>query len=105
MNNKTAGFRAVLANLALLSIIALGLLTIIATGGGDSGFPGNTAPIANAGVDQSNVPGRGWVTLLPLDPDRSAQKFVKHSSLLVSRPCALVWKPVMTSVNNNWEPK
>lgn len=32
---------------------------------------------ANAGVDQSNVPGRGWVTLLPLDPDRSAQKFVK----------------------------
>lgn len=32
---------------------------------------------ANAGVDQSNVPGRGWVTLLPLDPDKSAQKFVK----------------------------
>jgi coenzyme F420-0:L-glutamate ligase/coenzyme F420-1:gamma-L-glutamate ligase len=28
---------------------------------------------ANAGVDQSNVPGNGCVTLLPEDPDRSAR--------------------------------
>jgi coenzyme F420-0:L-glutamate ligase/coenzyme F420-1:gamma-L-glutamate ligase len=28
---------------------------------------------ANAGVDQSNVPGSGCVTLLPEDPDRSAR--------------------------------
>jgi hypothetical protein len=34
-----------------------------------------------------------------------ALRFVKRSSLLVSRPYALDWKPAMMSVNNNWEPK
>jgi len=29
---------------------------------------------ANAGVDSSNVPGEGWVSLLPEDPDRSARE-------------------------------
>jgi coenzyme F420-0:L-glutamate ligase / coenzyme F420-1:gamma-L-glutamate ligase len=29
---------------------------------------------ANAGIDASNVPDPGWVTLLPLDPDASARR-------------------------------
>ena len=32
---------------------------------------------ANAGVDQSNVPGKGYVTLLPVDPDRSAREIAR----------------------------
>ena len=32
---------------------------------------------ANAGVDQSNVPGSGFVTLLPEDPDRSAREIAR----------------------------
>ncbi len=31
---------------------------------------------ANAGVDQSNIPGRGVVSCLPRDPDASARRFV-----------------------------
>ncbi len=42
MHSKTAGFRAVLANLALVSVIALGWLTIIATGGDGGGGGGVT---------------------------------------------------------------
>jgi coenzyme F420-0:L-glutamate ligase/coenzyme F420-1:gamma-L-glutamate ligase len=37
---------------------------------------------ANAGVDRSNVRTRGSVTCLPLDPDASAQKFVKRLKAL-----------------------
>ena len=37
---------------------------------------------ANAGVDRSNVRGTGSVTCLPLDPDASAQKFVKRLKAL-----------------------
>ena len=33
---------------------------------------------ANAGVDQSNVPRRGWVSCLPRDPDSSARKLVRE---------------------------
>lgn len=32
---------------------------------------------ANAGVDRSNVPGRDWVTCLPVDPDASALRLVR----------------------------
>jgi coenzyme F420-0:L-glutamate ligase/coenzyme F420-1:gamma-L-glutamate ligase len=32
---------------------------------------------ANAGIDQSNVPGTGYVTLLPEDPDRSAREIAQ----------------------------
>ncbi len=32
---------------------------------------------ANAGVDHSNVPKKGWVSCLPRDPDASAQRLVR----------------------------
>jgi coenzyme F420-0:L-glutamate ligase/coenzyme F420-1:gamma-L-glutamate ligase len=32
---------------------------------------------ANAGVDQSNIPKRGWVSCLPRDPDASARRLVR----------------------------
>ena len=37
---------------------------------------------ANAGVDQSNVPGRNFVTLLPADPDGSARRFSRELEAL-----------------------
>ena len=40
---------------------------------------------ANAGVDQSNVPGSGFVTLLPEDPDRSAREIAPYTGMRCNR--------------------
>ena len=46
---------------------------------------------ANAGVDRSNVRGSGSVACLPLDPDASAQKFVKRlKALSQARVAAII---------------
>lgn len=61
---------------------------------------------ANAGVDHSNVPGRGWVTCLPVDPDKSARLFVKGIKKQLGVPVAAVisdsfgrpWREGVTNV-------
>jgi coenzyme F420-0:L-glutamate ligase / coenzyme F420-1:gamma-L-glutamate ligase len=46
---------------------------------------------ANAGVDQSNVPGEDFVSLLPADPDRSARELrASLGSLLGARPAVVI---------------
>ena len=45
---------------------------------------------ANAGVDHSNVPGDDLVTLLPRDPDGSAEKLAKELSKRVKKRIAVI---------------
>jgi len=44
---------------------------------------------ANSGVDQSNVE-KGWLTLLPVDPDGSARKLRKHLEKATGKRLAVV---------------
>jgi len=61
---------------------------------------------ANAGVDHSNVPGDDMVTLLPRDPDRSAEllaaalhrKTGKRIAIIVSDTFGRPWRLGLTSV-------
>lgn len=61
---------------------------------------------ANAGVDHSNVPGRGVVTLLPRDPDRSAKKLAaslrkrtgKRIAVIISDTFGRPWRLGLTNV-------
>lgn len=46
--------------------------------------------LANAGVDQSNVSGGDSVVLLPLDPDRSAQKIRERIQELTEKRTAVI---------------
>jgi coenzyme F420-0:L-glutamate ligase/coenzyme F420-1:gamma-L-glutamate ligase len=45
---------------------------------------------ANAGVDHSNVPGRDFVTVLPADPDRSAQAIADRMKALTGKRFAVI---------------
>lgn len=45
---------------------------------------------ANAGVDHSNVPGEDAVTLLPRDPDKSAEKLAKELSKKTRKRIAVI---------------
>lgn len=45
---------------------------------------------ANAGVDRSNLPQRGSVLCLPLDPDATAQRIVRHFARRKLRIAAIV---------------
>ena len=45
---------------------------------------------ANAGVDHSNVPGEGVVTLLPRDPDRSARRIAAEIRKLTKKRIAII---------------
>ncbi len=45
---------------------------------------------ANAGVDHSNVPGRGFVTLLPKNPDRSAYRLAAALRRLTDKRLAVI---------------
>ena len=61
---------------------------------------------ANAGVDQSNVPGRDAVSLLPRDPDASARKLAaslrkltrKRVAVIVSDTFGRPWRLGLTNV-------
>ena len=61
---------------------------------------------ANAGVDHSNVRGRGVVTLLPRNPDRSAKKLVaalrkrtgKRLAVIISDTFGRPWRLGLTNV-------
>ena len=61
---------------------------------------------ANAGVDHSNVPGEGAVTLLPLHPDRSARKLAaalrkrigKEVAVILSDTFGRPWRLGLTNV-------
>jgi coenzyme F420-0:L-glutamate ligase/coenzyme F420-1:gamma-L-glutamate ligase len=61
---------------------------------------------ANAGVDMSNVPGEGCVTLLPLDPDASAQRIReevrqqagKSVAVLISDTFSRTWRMGTTNI-------
>jgi coenzyme F420-0:L-glutamate ligase/coenzyme F420-1:gamma-L-glutamate ligase len=61
---------------------------------------------ANAGVDQSNVPGVDAVTLLPRDPDRSARRLAaalhkktgKRLGLIISDTFGRPWRLGLTNV-------
>jgi coenzyme F420-0:L-glutamate ligase/coenzyme F420-1:gamma-L-glutamate ligase len=61
---------------------------------------------ANAGVDRSNVPGRDSVTLLPKDPDQSAQKLVaslkkrtgKRIAVIISDTFGRPWRLGLTNI-------
>jgi coenzyme F420-0:L-glutamate ligase / coenzyme F420-1:gamma-L-glutamate ligase len=61
---------------------------------------------ANAGVDQSNVPGRNVVSLLPRDPDRSARRLAaslrkrtgKRVAVLISDTFGRPWRLGLTNV-------
>ncbi len=61
---------------------------------------------ANAGVDHSNVPGRGVVTVLPRDPDRSAKKLAvslhkrtgKRIAVIISDTFGRPWRLGLTNV-------
>jgi len=54
---------------------------------------------ANAGVDASNVPGDGFVTLLPLDPDSSARRIRKGLEAAVGAPVGII---ISDSFNRPW---
>jgi coenzyme F420-0:L-glutamate ligase/coenzyme F420-1:gamma-L-glutamate ligase len=45
---------------------------------------------ANAGIDQSNLEGEGYVTLLPVDPDASAQELRAELTRLLKTKVALI---------------
>jgi coenzyme F420-0:L-glutamate ligase/coenzyme F420-1:gamma-L-glutamate ligase len=45
---------------------------------------------ANAGVDKSNVPGERNVALLPVEPDRSAQKIREKIKKLTGKDVAVI---------------
>jgi coenzyme F420-0:L-glutamate ligase/coenzyme F420-1:gamma-L-glutamate ligase len=45
---------------------------------------------ANAGVDRSNVSGRDWVALLPVDPDASARALKRELDLLLGVDLAVI---------------
>jgi coenzyme F420-0:L-glutamate ligase / coenzyme F420-1:gamma-L-glutamate ligase len=61
---------------------------------------------ANAGVDQSNVPGRDVVSLLPRDPDRSARNLAaalrkrsgKRIAVIISDTFGRPWRLGLTNV-------
>lgn len=61
---------------------------------------------ANAGVDFSNVPGRGIVTLLPKDPDKSARRLAsglrkrtgKRIAVIISDTFGRAWRLGQTNV-------
>src|ERR1700733_10338640 len=61
---------------------------------------------ANAGVDRSNVAGRGAVTCLPLDPDASARRFAAklkklsgaHVAAIISDTFGRPWRPRLANV-------
>jgi coenzyme F420-0:L-glutamate ligase/coenzyme F420-1:gamma-L-glutamate ligase len=61
---------------------------------------------ANAGVDHSNVPGEDVVTLLPINPDRSAKKIAdalrkgtgKHVAVIISDTFGRPWRLGLTDV-------
>lgn len=61
---------------------------------------------ANAGVDQSNVPGEDVVTLLPVDPDLSARRLAealrrlthKRVSVIISDTFGRPWRLGLTNV-------
>jgi coenzyme F420-0:L-glutamate ligase/coenzyme F420-1:gamma-L-glutamate ligase len=61
---------------------------------------------ANAGVDQSNVPGETCVTILPADPDGSARRFSRELEGLVHFPVPMIltdtfgrpWREGLTNV-------
>jgi coenzyme F420-0:L-glutamate ligase / coenzyme F420-1:gamma-L-glutamate ligase len=61
---------------------------------------------ANAGVDHSNVPGEDVVTLLPVDPDRSARLIAtvlrklsrKHVAVVISDTFGRPWRLGLTNV-------
>lgn len=45
---------------------------------------------ANAGVDRSNIPGRGWVACLPVNPDSSARRLVRKIRGLSNASVAVI---------------
>jgi coenzyme F420-0:L-glutamate ligase / coenzyme F420-1:gamma-L-glutamate ligase len=45
---------------------------------------------ANAGVDRSNVSGKGWVTCLPRDPDKSARRLARGLRRLLKASVAVI---------------
>ncbi len=61
---------------------------------------------ANAGVDQSNIPGRDVVSLLPRDPDRSAHRLAaslrkrtgKRVAVIISDTFGRPWRLGLTNV-------
>jgi coenzyme F420-0:L-glutamate ligase / coenzyme F420-1:gamma-L-glutamate ligase len=61
---------------------------------------------ANAGVDQSNIPGRDVVSLLPRDPDRSARRLAaglrkrtgKQIAVLISDTFGRPWRLGLTNI-------
>ncbi|UCC32877.1 MAG: coenzyme F420-0:L-glutamate ligase, partial [Candidatus Bathyarchaeota archaeon] len=78
-------------NPALVEIILRESKTIVRTGNGNiivetkHGFV-----CANAGIDQSNVPGEGNVALLPRRPDLSAQKIRRRIGELAGKDVAVI---------------
>jgi coenzyme F420-0:L-glutamate ligase/coenzyme F420-1:gamma-L-glutamate ligase len=61
---------------------------------------------ASAGVDRSNAPGRGWIVLLPEDPDGSAariraalgERFGHEPAVIVSDSFGRAWRQGTTDV-------
>jgi coenzyme F420-0:L-glutamate ligase / coenzyme F420-1:gamma-L-glutamate ligase len=61
---------------------------------------------ASAGVDRSNAPGEGWVTLLPVDPDASARRILEAlearfgvaPAVIVSDSFGRAWRQGTTDV-------
>ena len=61
---------------------------------------------ANAGVDKSNVPGKDWVSLLPLKPDESARRLVArfseladiHLAVIITDTFGRAWREGLTNV-------
>ncbi|HLM93094.1 MAG TPA: coenzyme F420-0:L-glutamate ligase [Gaiellaceae bacterium] len=61
---------------------------------------------ASAGVDRSNAPGKGWIVLLPEDPDASAarirtalgERFGREPAVIVSDSFGRAWRQGTTDV-------
>lgn len=61
---------------------------------------------ANAGVDQSNVPGQNIASVLPLDPDRSAERLARrlkrhfkiHIPVIITDTFGRPWREGLTNV-------